>query len=626
MAKRWVPINLTGGLNTDANLDNVEVADVQNMVSDPDGGGMRLRDGSAVYQRATNVTTPVGGIAMTVNSRLPNLDNSSWLVSCSNTSSNNRIEHLALTRPRNNISADSLDCNFHFQQASYFVIFGQQVIVTVVREGNIGRSVTVNYATANGTASAGTDYTAASGTLTFAPGDVTKTITLTTADANQTTDKNFTISLSSASAGAQLTEPKKATIFGQTLFLLVGQGDWNTANLVWPIYMYNPIAGRVTAHYIKRNGGVAGSRRHGSGAPIVRVNRDTIAACIAGGSLINQLSITLYSVPQILAEGAAYSAGAANIGAAIKHSPYATITVSGTLLSSDGDYFWIVPYTNSEFFVVGLTRMWKVNIGTGTIAAEYPSLTGSSSFTAWTNIAGYQGNNNAGCRPQFGPNGMLYVYVDTMNATNVRKVLMFDPETGALEATSAAISAQGSGLAILSDGSVLVGVGSTGTTISKFSADLATKTDLSNAVGAPRTGFYSGGTSWYSHNNDSSPFDFYKRSVSGSTVATDVTYQTGPPFTYVSGENLGFQMGLMTATTFAAGFNNDNGTNVCGVYNVADGTVAAGFAQINQQDFYNAESVSGSLFTTGGFNGNITRNDQPDITLYHLKNFVELIS
>ncbi len=37
-------------------------------------------------------------------------------------------------------------------------------------------TVTLNYATANGTATAGSDYVAGSGTLTFAPGETSKTI------------------------------------------------------------------------------------------------------------------------------------------------------------------------------------------------------------------------------------------------------------------------------------------------------------------------------------------------------------------------------------------------------------------------------------------------------------------
>ena len=54
-------------------------------------------------------------------------------------------------------------------------------------------SVTVNYATSNGSASAGSDYTAASGTLTFAPGETTKPISIqvfgdTSVEGNETFD------------------------------------------------------------------------------------------------------------------------------------------------------------------------------------------------------------------------------------------------------------------------------------------------------------------------------------------------------------------------------------------------------------------------------------------------------
>ncbi len=66
-------------------------------------------------------------------------------------------------------------------------------------------SVTVNYATADGTAVAGTDYTTTAGTLTFAPGETSKTITvpilLSTAGSGDTT---FTMNLSSPSSNAVL--------------------------------------------------------------------------------------------------------------------------------------------------------------------------------------------------------------------------------------------------------------------------------------------------------------------------------------------------------------------------------------------------------------------------------------
>jgi serralysin len=62
--------------------------------------------------------------------------------------------------------------------------------------------VSVGYATANGTAMAGNDYAAASGTATFAPGETQKTITVTVAgDTVVENDETFSVVLGNASAG-----------------------------------------------------------------------------------------------------------------------------------------------------------------------------------------------------------------------------------------------------------------------------------------------------------------------------------------------------------------------------------------------------------------------------------------
>ena len=68
--------------------------------------------------------------------------------------------------------------------------------------------VTVAFATANGTATAGSDFTAASGTLTFNPGVTTRTATVNvTADAISEANEQFTV---------QLSAPTNATISGGT--------------------------------------------------------------------------------------------------------------------------------------------------------------------------------------------------------------------------------------------------------------------------------------------------------------------------------------------------------------------------------------------------------------------------
>ena len=66
-------------------------------------------------------------------------------------------------------------------------------------------NLTVNYATADGTAEAGSDYTAKSGTLTFTSADhADKTFKVqTTEDTTEEGDETFTVALSNASGGGQ---------------------------------------------------------------------------------------------------------------------------------------------------------------------------------------------------------------------------------------------------------------------------------------------------------------------------------------------------------------------------------------------------------------------------------------
>ena len=73
-----------------------------------------------------------------------------------------------------------------------------QFLVTLSRTST--ETVTVNYATADGTATAGDDYAAASGTLRFAPGEASKTIPVPTVeDTTQEQTETFTVTLSSPS-------------------------------------------------------------------------------------------------------------------------------------------------------------------------------------------------------------------------------------------------------------------------------------------------------------------------------------------------------------------------------------------------------------------------------------------
>ncbi len=85
-----------------------------------------------------------------------------------------------------------------FDPAAYTAYEGDVVTVTVVLNVASVDTVLVDYTTADDTAVAGTHYTPASGTLTFAPGDLTQSFTVTTIDNNVLDgDKNVNLALSS---------------------------------------------------------------------------------------------------------------------------------------------------------------------------------------------------------------------------------------------------------------------------------------------------------------------------------------------------------------------------------------------------------------------------------------------
>lgn len=84
----------------------------------------------------------------------------------------------------------------NFDPASYTVIEDVGSLpITVKRSGGIG-TLTVQYATANGSAKAGEDYVATSGTLTFLEGETTKTFNVTILNnAAAELDESFTVTL-----------------------------------------------------------------------------------------------------------------------------------------------------------------------------------------------------------------------------------------------------------------------------------------------------------------------------------------------------------------------------------------------------------------------------------------------
>jgi len=119
----------------------------------------------------------------------------------------------------------------------------------------IGEPVTVDFATADGTATAGSDYDATSGTLTFLPGELAKTICVPIrGDLLDEPDETFFVTL--ANAGRATIEDAQAVgvIRNDEAFASVGdaslwEGNNGTATAVFTVGLSSPSSQTVTVGY-----------------------------------------------------------------------------------------------------------------------------------------------------------------------------------------------------------------------------------------------------------------------------------------------------------------------------------------------------------------------------------------
>jgi hypothetical protein len=137
--------------------------------------------------------------------------------------------------------------------------------VDVVRTGELSGTTTVDYATVEGTAHAGTDFEAAAGTLTFAPGETTKTVNLRIVnDDVYEMPENFSFVLNNPSAGGTLLLPGSSVVtinnddpqpFIQINSLPISEPPPNgTATAVFRVSLTNPSIQTVSVDYATANG------------------------------------------------------------------------------------------------------------------------------------------------------------------------------------------------------------------------------------------------------------------------------------------------------------------------------------------------------------------------------------
>ena len=171
--------------------------------------------------------------------------------------------------------------------------------ITVLRAGGTAGSLTVDFATTNGTAIAGEDYTSTSGTLTFGAGETSKTIQVPITDDSTTeADETFTISLSNTPSLESLGSPNtlQVTIQDRTTVpslvinsFLVAEGNTGSTDAMFTVNLSAATGRTVRVDFATVNQGAFGGSKCDNSAGIDYVS--------ASGTFTFSTGTTAFAVP-----------------------------------------------------------------------------------------------------------------------------------------------------------------------------------------------------------------------------------------------------------------------------------------------------------------------------------------
>jgi len=181
--------------------------------------------------------------------------------------------------------------------------------MTVTLASASPNTVTVNYATSNGSATAGVDYAPANGTLTFAPNVVTRTVAVTiNGNTLPTGDRNFYVSISSATNASIVSSSGVVTIIDSSevpvlsvTSTAVQKPAAGSANAAFTLTVSPPSANVVTVNYATGNGNAvagthysatAGTATFPAGSTTQTVNVPVTASTVHSGDVFFYLNLS----------------------------------------------------------------------------------------------------------------------------------------------------------------------------------------------------------------------------------------------------------------------------------------------------------------------------------------------
>jgi Calx-beta domain/FG-GAP-like repeat len=163
-------------------------------------------------------------------------------------------------------SNGQIPTGLQLSQSSYFTSESNSTAtVNVIRTGDLSSMSSVSYSTSDGTATAGQDYSAVSGAITFAPGEASKNISIPIINDNiYESPEAFNVTLSNPTTGSTIIFPGSSVVNisdnDSRPFISMNSVTVNepppssTENAVFTVQLTNPTTQTVTVNFATVNG------------------------------------------------------------------------------------------------------------------------------------------------------------------------------------------------------------------------------------------------------------------------------------------------------------------------------------------------------------------------------------
>jgi hypothetical protein len=283
-------------------------------------------------------------------------------------------------------------------------------VITVTLSATSSQTVSVNFNTANNTALSGSDYNSQTGTLTFTPGQTSKTITLTILDdLNYETDETFYVQLSDAT---------NASILDPSSTITIVNDDLPTITKTGTLTAFTSCSGSVSAEQ---------------------------SFSVSGVNLVSDIIVTAPTGYEVSLTSGSSFAG------------FVTLTPSSNTVNSTAIYVRLKNNASNSAtgnIVCSATNATSVNVSTGSATVNAlptaPSGTNGSSANAGTvSISGSVNSgetidwyaNSTGGSPLSGGTGTANFTTPSISSTTIYYAQARNTTTGCVSATRTAVTA-----------------------------------------------------------------------------------------------------------------------------------------------------------------------------------------